>query len=62
MPKSERVTTAIRFPKETHDRLAEEAERRELSINYMVTRAVNYYLDALPPVAEPDFRRIEQTA
>ena len=62
MTKGERVTTAIRFPKETHDRLAAEAAERELSINFMVTRAVNNYLDALPPVADPDYSRIQQPA
>lgn len=62
VPKGDRVTTAIRFPKDIHERLLEEAERRELAINYMVTRAVTHYLDALPPVAEPDYSRLDRPA
>lgn len=35
-----------------HDRLAEEAASRDVSINLLVTKAVESYLEALVPVEE----------
>jgi predicted transcriptional regulator len=46
------MTTAVRFPKETHTRLTQAAEERDLSVNWMVNRAVEDFLDRLIPVEE----------
>jgi predicted HicB family RNase H-like nuclease len=43
----ERVSTAIRFPASIHDRLIEEAEERVVSVNYLVTRAVERFFAEL---------------
>ena len=51
--KPRKVTTAVRFPQELHDRLTRESEQRDVSINLLVTKAVQRYLDQLPPVALP---------
>jgi predicted transcriptional regulator len=47
-----RTTTAIRFPDEVHQRLKEAAEERDLSINFMVVKAVEEMLDNLLPASE----------
>lgn len=47
-----RVTTAIRFPPEMHDQLKAAAEDRDLSINYLVVRAVEEFLPRLIPASE----------
>jgi len=47
-----RVTTAVRVPEELHSRLAEAAAEREMSVNYLVVRAVENYLDRLIPADE----------
>lgn len=47
-----RTSTAIRFSPETHARLEKAAKERDLSINWLVNRAVEYYLDRLIPVEE----------
>lgn len=45
-----RVTTAVRLPESLHTRLHEAAAERDVSANLLVTRALDTYLDALPPV------------
>jgi len=47
-----RVTTAVRLPESLHDRLRDCALERDVSVNLLVTRAVEAYLDQLPPVGE----------
>jgi predicted transcriptional regulator len=47
-----RTATAIRFPDELHDELVRAAEERDLSINYLVVRAVEDYLPRLIPADE----------
>lgn len=47
-----RTTTAVRFTPEIHTRLADEAEAREVSMNWLVNRAVVFYLDRLLPADE----------
>ena len=44
-----RMTTAIRFPPELHEALRTAAEDRDLSINYLVVKAVADYLPRLIP-------------
>ena len=50
--KQRRLATAIRFKPELHERLVFEAEAREVSINWLVNRAVADFLDRLIPVEE----------
>lgn len=45
-----RVSTAVRFPSALHDRLRREAESRQVSVNFLVERAVADFLDRLPAV------------
>lgn len=47
-----RTATAIRFPEELHNELVRAAEERDLSINYLVVRAVEDYLPRLIPADE----------
>ena len=47
-----RTTTAIRFPPELHEALRVAAEERDLSINYLVIRAVQDFLPHLIPADE----------
>lgn len=57
-----RLTTAIRFKPETHDALVAAAEERDLSINFLVNRAVEDFLRRLVPVAEFSLTRKEGEA
>lgn len=49
---SERVATAIRLPKPLHERLHKEADERMISVNLIVCRAVEDFLEKLIPVEE----------
>jgi predicted transcriptional regulator len=51
MPKP-RTTTAIRFPDDLHERLKTAADERDLSINFLVVKAVEEFLDHLVPASE----------
>lgn len=44
----DRVATAVRLPRELHERLQEHAEMRDVSVNWLVTRAVEHFLAELP--------------
>lgn len=52
MAKQKRLTTGIRFPEELHERLKDAADERDLSINYLVVKAVEEFLENLIPVDE----------
>ncbi len=52
MAGKQRRTTAIRLPEDLHRRLREAADERDLSINYLVVKAVEEFLDNLIPVEE----------
>lgn len=43
-----RVTTALRLPESTIERLREVARERDVSVNFLIVRAVDRYLEALP--------------
>jgi predicted transcriptional regulator len=47
-----RTATAIRFPDPIHERLREAADERDLSINYLVVKAVEDFLERLIPAEE----------
>lgn len=49
---STRSATAIRFPEALHERLRVAADERDHSINFMVVRAVEEFLDRLIPAQE----------
>lgn len=42
-----------RIPLDLGDRLAEQAQARDVSENLLVVRAIEQYLDGLPPVPPP---------
>lgn len=46
-PPRPRTTTAIRFPDPLHDQLRKAADDRDFSINYLVVKAVEYFLPRL---------------
>lgn len=45
-----RVATAVRLPVELHAQLQDCADQRDVSVNFLVTRAVQHYLSRLRPV------------
>ena len=45
---NKRVATAVRLPEDLHARLQEHADMRDVSVNWLVTRAVEQFLDGLP--------------
>lgn len=47
-----RVTTAVRLPESLHDRVKEAADDRDVSVNLLVTKALEEYLDRLVPAEE----------
>jgi predicted transcriptional regulator len=53
-----RTTTAIRFPDALHERLKEAAEERDLSINFLVVKAVEEFLERLVPADEFRLTRV----
>ena len=50
--KEQRVTTAVRVPERLHSQLAHAAEERDLSVNYLVVRAIEEFMDRLIPAEE----------
>jgi hypothetical protein len=44
----QRITTAVRLPESTHGKLREAARERDVSVNYLIVRAVDRYLGSLP--------------
>jgi hypothetical protein len=44
-----RVATAIRLPTSLHGELQAAATERDVSVNFLVTRAVSAFLAQLPP-------------
>jgi predicted transcriptional regulator len=47
-----RVTTAVRLPESLHLRLKAAADDRDVSVNLLVTKALEDYLDRLVPADE----------
>ncbi len=47
-----RVATAVRLPESLHQRLQDAATERDVSVNLLVTRAVEEYLERLPSAAQ----------
>lgn len=53
-----RLSTAIRFRPDLHARLQAEAEARDVSINFLVNRAVEDFLKHLLPIDEMRWTRM----
>lgn len=47
-----RVATAIRLPASLHGELHSAATARDVSVNFLVTRAVSAFLARLPPAGD----------
>lgn len=43
-----RVATAVRLPEDLHEELQRQAELRDVSVNFLVVRAVSQYLEHAP--------------
>jgi hypothetical protein len=52
-----RVTTAVRLPTELHDRLRCAADERHVSVNFLIVKALEDYLDRLIPIDEVELTR-----
>jgi predicted HicB family RNase H-like nuclease len=52
LTKDQRTATAIRFPEQLHEQLVQAADERDLSVNYIVVRAVQDFLPRLIPANE----------
>jgi predicted HicB family RNase H-like nuclease len=52
-----RTVTAIRLTEAAHEQITREAAARDLSVNYLVNRAVEQFLDRLIPVEEMKWTR-----
>ncbi len=46
------MTTAIRFPEHMHEQLRIAADERDLSVNFLVVKAVEEFLERLIPAQE----------
>ena len=46
----ERVTKALRIPKDLDHRLKAEAQTRDTSVNLLINRAIEHYLTVLRPI------------
>lgn len=53
----DRVTTAVRVPKELYDDLRKAANERQLSVNFLVVKALEDFVDRLIPVDELQLTR-----
>jgi len=45
----DRVTTAVRITPELHDQFRELADKRDVSVNYLITKAMQRYLEDQTP-------------
>lgn len=48
----DRISTALRLPRDLHARLTEAADERDISANWLMTKAIADYLDRLLPADE----------
>ena len=47
-----RIPTAVRIPGSLHRQLHATAEQREISVNFLIVRAIKKHLEQLPPLDE----------
>lgn len=57
----DRITTAVRIPADIHARLLEEAEARDVSLNYLLVRGATLVIDRLAPLSETE-KQLQQEA
>lgn len=57
-----RSTTAIRLPPDLHDRLKAAAEERDLSMNYLIVKALEDFLPRLIPASELRLTKLNEEA
>lgn len=50
----DRVTTAVRIPRDLYKRLKREAVERDSSLNHLLVKAASYYLERLPSLEPVD--------
>ena len=43
-----RVSTQVRLPESLHAQLVDQAEKRDVSVNFLINRALTRYLDSAP--------------
>jgi predicted HicB family RNase H-like nuclease len=55
--RKQRTTTAIRFPEPLHEQLSEAAKERDLSMNFLVVKACQEFVERLLPPDEIRFTR-----
>jgi len=55
-----RNSTAIRLSPELHERLRVAADERDLSLNFLVNRACEQFMDRLIPVDEMQWTRTKE--
>ena len=53
----DRITTAVRLPPELHERLRRAAEERQVSVNYLIQKSLEDYLQRLIPIGEIELTR-----
>lgn len=53
---ADRVATAVRLPRDLHERTADVADERGTSVNHLIVKALQMYLDRLPPLDVPTDR------
>jgi predicted HicB family RNase H-like nuclease len=53
----DRITTAVRIPRELHDRLRQAADDRQVSVNLLLVKALEDYLGRLIPLEELQLTR-----
>jgi len=56
-----RTSTGVRFRTDLHERLVAAAEERDLSVNWLVNKAVEDFLDRLIPADELRLTRTTHT-
>lgn len=49
---AERIGTAVRLPAALHKQLQDQAEMRDVSVNFLITKAVEQFLKGLPTKAQ----------
>lgn len=50
--REKRVSTQVRLPESLHAQLVAQAEERDVSVNFLINRALTRYLDSPPdPIA-----------
>lgn len=60
--KEKRIPTALRLPESLRNRVATAADERGTSFNHMVIKALELYLEYLPPIEVPAMREQDRAS